>query len=76
MSLTQPVASTLNISMEVKRAMLARTMEQLRLELPRFTDDDYHLWFEKKLVGMLPSIRAEDLQEIPTDLSCGSYKSM
>lgn len=74
--LLQPFANTFNISMAVKRTMLARTVEQLRSVLPTFTDNDYHLWFQKRLVAVLPGIHATILQDIPNTISCSSYKSL
>ncbi|KAG6927455.1 hypothetical protein G0U57_009826, partial [Chelydra serpentina] len=72
----KPSVPRLNISMEVKHTMLARTVEQLRVALPTFTAADYDLWFKERLVVVLPSIKADVLQEIPSSLSCSSYKSL
>lgn len=74
--LLQPFANIFNISMAVKRTMLARTVEQLRSALPTFTDNDYHLWFQKRLMAVLPGIHATILQDIPNTMSCSSYKSL
>ncbi|EMP36896.1 Cytosolic Fe-S cluster assembly factor NARFL [Chelonia mydas] len=76
MLIKQPSVPMLNISMEVKHTMLARTVEQLRVALPTFPDADSDLWFKKRLVVVLPSIKADVLQEIPISLSCSSYKSL
>ncbi|KAM6378796.1 uncharacterized protein J5M81_010427 [Pluvialis apricaria] len=62
--------------MAVKRTMLARTVEQLHSALPTFTDNDYDLWFQKRLVAVLPGIHATILQNIPNTMSCSSYKSL
>jgi len=56
--------------------MLARTVQQLHSTLPTFTDDDYHLWFQERLVAVLPGIHATILQDIPSTMSCSSYKSL
>lgn len=74
--LLQPFAVTFNVSMAVKHTMLARTVRQLRSVLPTFTDHDYQLWFQKRLVAVLPGIDATILQDIPSTMSCGSYKSL
>ncbi|XP_009893169.1 PREDICTED: uncharacterized protein LOC104295156 [Charadrius vociferus] len=75
-ALEEPFTNTFNISMAVKRTMLARTVAQLRSALPTFTDNDYHLWFQKRLVAVLPGIHAPILQDIPNTISCSSYKSL
>ncbi|KAM6077808.1 uncharacterized protein LJ206_008263 [Theristicus caerulescens] len=75
-ALEKPFANTFNISMEVKRIMLTRTVQQLCSALPTFTDDDYHLWFQKRLMAVLPGIHATILQDIPKTMSCSSYKSL
>jgi len=76
MFLLQPFAKTFNISILVKSTMLARTVQQLHSTLPTFTDDDYHLWFQERLVAVLPGIHATILQDIPSTMSCSSYKSL
>ncbi|XP_075755932.1 uncharacterized protein LOC102455891 isoform X2 [Pelodiscus sinensis] len=72
----EPPVLVLNISMEVKHTMLARTMEQLRIALPTFTDAEYDLWFKKRLVVVLPSMKADVLHNIPINVSCSAYKSL
>ncbi|KAG8146492.1 hypothetical protein E2320_012817, partial [Naja naja] len=68
--------SILNISMEVKTFLLTKTIERLHKEFPTFTDLDYQLWFEKRLVMVLPSVTAAILQQIPISISCKAYGSV
>ncbi|ETE64600.1 hypothetical protein L345_09630 [Ophiophagus hannah] len=68
--------SILNISMEVKTFLLTKTIERLHKEFPTFTDLDYQLWFEKRLVMVLPSVTAAILQQIPISISCKAYESV
>ncbi|XP_039225848.1 uncharacterized protein LOC120320305 isoform X2 [Crotalus tigris] len=67
---------TLNISMEVKTFLLTKTIERLQKEFPSFTDLDYQLWFEKRLVMVLPSVTTAILQQIPISISCKAYESV
>ncbi|XP_053221381.1 uncharacterized protein LOC128401859 [Podarcis raffonei] len=69
-------ASVLNISMDVKMAMLTLTMERLSVAFSTFTNADFRVWFEDRLVVVLSSVNAEFLGQIPKSISCEAYKSV
>lgn len=56
--------------------MLHLTWTELVARLDEFEEEDYKLWFQEYLMVLIPSFTPEQLQRIPTNISCESYEAM
>ncbi|GCC21557.1 hypothetical protein chiPu_0020030, partial [Chiloscyllium punctatum] len=60
----------------VRDALLNGIMRLLGPQFVRFNTTDYAEWFQKRLQLLLPSITAEELDSIPTNISCESFRAI
>ncbi|XP_043566996.1 uncharacterized protein LOC122560428 [Chiloscyllium plagiosum] len=60
----------------VRDLMLSKILQQLTPQFPQFNTTDYADWFQTNLLLLLPSIKANDLALIPTNISCESNQAI
>lgn len=60
----------------VSDTMLNLTWTALVSRLEEFEPQDYQVWFNSYLIPLIPSFGTEQLQHIPTSISCESYTAM
>ncbi|GCC35501.1 hypothetical protein chiPu_0013986, partial [Chiloscyllium punctatum] len=64
------------IQTKVRDLMLSKILQQLTPQFPHFKTTDYADWFQTNLLLLLPSIKANDLALIPTNISCESNQAI
>ena len=66
----------LDISPVVRDFMMSETFTILRVHFSAFSSEQWSGWFERKLVPLLPSLTAEMLTFVTSNVNCDVYQVM
>ncbi|XP_067859801.1 uncharacterized protein [Heptranchias perlo] len=73
---TQSVGITAIQNTTVRDTILSIIIKLLEPQFPTFNTSDYIDWFQTRLHLLLPSITGNELNTIPTNITCKSYQAI